>query len=227
MPAVLMRADVRRRSPVFAVFLLLRGHNQPGGGFVAGIDLGGRPSSCSTSRGHALGRGPLDLRPVQLMGVGSHRRRRPARARGSSHHPFLTSHTATSRAPLLGELHLPSAFVFDVGRVPARRRCDSAVSDRACAQSMRGIDAPRRTARPTPERNHRRSRHRRAHRLGRVAAAAAAHIPGHRRAFAAFVRGQSVHLAMGGLRAGAAPIVEAGAAADPAALPTRCRRRWC
>jgi len=30
-------------------------------------------------------------------------------------HPFLTSHTAHLNLPLLGELHFPSAFFFDLG----------------------------------------------------------------------------------------------------------------
>ena len=30
-------------------------------------------------------------------------------------YPFLTTHTAHLRLPLLGELHLPSAVFFDVG----------------------------------------------------------------------------------------------------------------
>ena len=30
-------------------------------------------------------------------------------------HPFLTTHTAHVDWPLVGELHLPSAFVFDLG----------------------------------------------------------------------------------------------------------------
>ena len=30
-------------------------------------------------------------------------------------HPFLTSHTAHFTLPLLGELHVPSAFFFDIG----------------------------------------------------------------------------------------------------------------
>ena len=30
-------------------------------------------------------------------------------------YPFLTSHTAHFELPLLGELHLPSAFFFDLG----------------------------------------------------------------------------------------------------------------
>ena len=30
-------------------------------------------------------------------------------------HPFLTSHTAHVTLPVLGQLHLPSAFVFDLG----------------------------------------------------------------------------------------------------------------
>lgn len=30
-------------------------------------------------------------------------------------YPFLTTHTAHVRLPFFGELHLPSAFVFDLG----------------------------------------------------------------------------------------------------------------
>jgi multicomponent K+:H+ antiporter subunit A len=30
-------------------------------------------------------------------------------------HPFLTSHTEHVTLPLLGELHVPSAFLFDIG----------------------------------------------------------------------------------------------------------------
>jgi len=30
-------------------------------------------------------------------------------------HPFLTSHVLHLQLPLLGELHLPSAFFFDIG----------------------------------------------------------------------------------------------------------------
>ena len=30
-------------------------------------------------------------------------------------HPLLTTHTAHVTLPLLGEIHLPSAFIFDVG----------------------------------------------------------------------------------------------------------------
>jgi multicomponent K+:H+ antiporter subunit A len=30
-------------------------------------------------------------------------------------HPFLTSHVAHVNVPLIGEVHLPSAFLFDIG----------------------------------------------------------------------------------------------------------------
>ena len=63
-------------------------------------------------------------------------------------------------------------------------------------------------ARPRP-------RHRRADRLRRLAAAAAAHLPGDHRPVAAVLRGQPVHLHHGqAARSDAPPIVEPGAPAD-------------
>ena len=55
------------------------------------------------------------MRPVRLMGIGL----AIAAATGAGAwwfaHPFLTSHVAHVFVPLIGELHLPSAFLFDIG----------------------------------------------------------------------------------------------------------------
>ncbi|HLW04346.1 MAG TPA: monovalent cation/H+ antiporter subunit A, partial [Azoarcus sp.] len=100
---------------VIAAYFFMRGHNLPGGGFVAGLVFA-----------------VAMLVQYMLAGtvwVESHRRLNPHRwlsvgllvAGGTGigawvfGHPFLTSHTAHLDVPLLGEIHLPTAFVFDLG----------------------------------------------------------------------------------------------------------------
>jgi multicomponent Na+:H+ antiporter subunit B len=55
---------------LFAVFLLLRGHNQPGGGFVGGLVVASSFVLYSIAFGVAAGRRALVVRPATLLGVG-------------------------------------------------------------------------------------------------------------------------------------------------------------
>ena len=55
---------------LFAVFLLLRGHNQPGGGFVAGLVVASSFVLYSIAFGLEAGRRALLVRPATLLGVG-------------------------------------------------------------------------------------------------------------------------------------------------------------
>ena len=55
---------------LFAVFLLLRGHNQPGGGFVGGLVVAASFVLYSIAFGVAAARRALLVRPSTLLGVG-------------------------------------------------------------------------------------------------------------------------------------------------------------
>jgi multicomponent Na+:H+ antiporter subunit B len=55
---------------LFAVFLLLRGHNQPGGGFVAGLVVASSFVLYSIAFGVVAGRRALLVRPATLLGAG-------------------------------------------------------------------------------------------------------------------------------------------------------------
>ena len=55
---------------LFAMFLLLRGHNQPGGGFVAGLVVASSFVLHSIAFGVDAGRRALLVRPLTLLGVG-------------------------------------------------------------------------------------------------------------------------------------------------------------
>jgi multicomponent Na+:H+ antiporter subunit B len=55
---------------LFAVFLLLRGHNQPGGGFVAGLVVAASFVLYSIAFGVDAARRAILVRPSTLLGVG-------------------------------------------------------------------------------------------------------------------------------------------------------------
>lgn len=55
---------------LFAVFLLLRGHNQPGGGFVAGLVVAASFVLYAIAFGVDAARRALLVRPSTLLGVG-------------------------------------------------------------------------------------------------------------------------------------------------------------
>lgn len=55
---------------LFAVFLLLRGHNQPGGGFVGGLVVASSFVLYAIAFGVDAGRRALLVRPSTLLGVG-------------------------------------------------------------------------------------------------------------------------------------------------------------
>ena len=98
-----------------AAYFFMRGHNLPGGGFVAGLCfavalitqyiVSGAVWVEARFRLNAhkwLGRG---LGIAALTGIGA----------WIFGFPFLTSHTAHVYLPLFGEVHFPSAFMFDLG----------------------------------------------------------------------------------------------------------------
>ena len=94
---------------VFAVFLLLRGHNQPGGGFVGGLVAAAAFALYAIAFGVQRARQALLVRPLTLLGAGlsiALLSGVPAVLRGQ---PFLTALWAPRSLPL----GTPAAF--DVG----------------------------------------------------------------------------------------------------------------
>ncbi|MEY4641505.1 MAG: putative pH adaptation potassium efflux protein [Pseudomonadota bacterium] len=113
-PAVLVRL-LLPVSAVFAAYLFLRGHNEPGGGFVAGLVLSIAFLAQYMVSGTRWVEERMNLQPPRWIAFGL----LVALATGLASlwfgYPFLTTHTAHVDLPLLGELHLPSAALFDVG----------------------------------------------------------------------------------------------------------------
>jgi len=113
-PAVLVRL-LLPVAIVFACHLFLRGHNEPGGGFVAGLVVAIALIAQYMVSGTRWVEVRLDLQPVRWVAVGL----LLAVATGLGSlllgYPFMTTHTAHVALPIVGELHLPSAAMFDLG----------------------------------------------------------------------------------------------------------------
>jgi multicomponent K+:H+ antiporter subunit A len=100
---------------IVALHLLLRGHNLPGGGFAAGVALAVAVILQYITGGTRWAEDHLGMRPMRWMGVGLLGAAATGAGSWAFGYPFLTSHTARVSLPLLGGLHVPSAFFFDVG----------------------------------------------------------------------------------------------------------------
>ena len=113
-PAVIMRLMFPAIG-LLALYLLFRGHNLPGGGFVAGITLAVGVILQYMAGGTRSAEDRFRIRPLRWIGAGLLLAVATGAGAWLFAHPFLTSHTAKLDVPLLGELHLPSAFFFDLG----------------------------------------------------------------------------------------------------------------
>src|SRR5688500_12493629 len=108
-PAVIMRLMFPAIG-VLALYLLVRGHNLPGGGFVAGITLAVGLILQYMAGGTRWAEDHLRIRPMRWLGTGLLLAAATGAGAWLFGHPFLTSHT-----PVLGGVHVPSAFAFDLG----------------------------------------------------------------------------------------------------------------
>lgn len=98
-----------------AVFILLRGHNLPGGGFIAGLVTAVALIMQYLANGVAWthARLPANFHPV--IGAGLAIALATGLASWAFDHPFLTSTFGHVHWPVVGEFELASAMAFDLG----------------------------------------------------------------------------------------------------------------
>ncbi|RYZ10900.1 MAG: monovalent cation/H+ antiporter subunit A [Comamonadaceae bacterium] len=113
-PAVLVRL-LLPVSALVAVYFFLRGHNQPGGGFVAGLVMSVALLLQFIVSGTEWVEGHLRIYPRRWIAIGLLLALATGLGSVALGFPFMTTHTAHFELPLLGELHLPSALFFDLG----------------------------------------------------------------------------------------------------------------
>jgi multicomponent K+:H+ antiporter subunit A len=98
-----------------AVFLLLRGHNLPGGGFVAGLTVSVAIILQYMAGGVRWVESRVLILPVRWIGLGLLAATLTGIGACLAGYPFLTSYFAYRDVPLLGEVPLSSALLFDIG----------------------------------------------------------------------------------------------------------------
>lgn len=116
--SIILRVATRLLVPLlllFSAFMMLRGHNLPGGGFVGGLVAACAFVLYALAAGVKESREVLRLEPHTLLGVGL------ACAYGAGFlalvfgRPFLTGLWLHPDLPLIGDFHLGSTLLFDLG----------------------------------------------------------------------------------------------------------------
>jgi multicomponent K+:H+ antiporter subunit A len=101
-------------SLVVAAHFFLRGHNQPGGGFVAGLVVAIAMLTQYFVSGTLWVEARTRVRPVRWIAAGLLVGALTGFGAVVVGYPFLTTHTAHFSLPLVGDVHFPSATFFDV-----------------------------------------------------------------------------------------------------------------
>ncbi|UUQ65199.1 monovalent cation/H+ antiporter subunit A [Pseudomonas fuscovaginae UPB0736] len=113
-PAVLVRL-LLPIALVVSMYLFMRGHNQPGGGFVAGLVMSVAFILQYMVAGTQWVEAQMSLRPLRWMGTGLLFATLTGLGAMAFGYPFLTTHTVHLHLPLLGDIHVASALFFDIG----------------------------------------------------------------------------------------------------------------
>ena len=126
---------------VVAVHLLMRGHNEPGGGFVAGLAVAVALITQYMAAGTIWVEAHVKPYPTRWIAAGL----LLALATGFGSllfgYPFLTTHTVHLQLPLLGDIHIPSAMFFDFGVFATVVGATLLILTSIAHQSLRGARA--------------------------------------------------------------------------------------
>ncbi len=117
MSSIILQAAARVLMPlllVFAVFVLFRGHNEPGGGFVAGLVVAIAFVLRALAEGPRAAREALLVTPWQLLGSGLLVALAAAFVPVAMGRPFLTA-IWSSIGPAEWELIVGTPLLFDIG----------------------------------------------------------------------------------------------------------------
>lgn len=116
--SLILRTTVRYLFPVlllFSVFIFWRGHNEPGGGFIAGLVASAAYALFSIARGAAEARRALGIETRLLIGIGlltALSSGLPSLLTGGS---FLTGIWGTLSLPGIPDIKIGTPVLFDTG----------------------------------------------------------------------------------------------------------------
>ncbi len=117
MDSLILSTAVRYTYPLllgFAVYLFLKGHNSPGGGFIAGL-LTAAAIVLKYIADHRTPGAAADRFFINLIGAGLAIALMTAATSAFLGYPFFTHTFGFVHVPLLGEVELASAALFDLG----------------------------------------------------------------------------------------------------------------
>lgn len=118
MTSLILRTSTRVLSTallIISLFILFRGHNEPGGGFVGGLLAAAAFALWAIAFNVPQARRRLRLDPHILVGIGlilALSSSMVALLRGE---PFLTGQWVSLAVPVIGHLDLSTPLVFDIG----------------------------------------------------------------------------------------------------------------
>jgi len=98
---------------VFSLFILLRGHNEPGGGFIGGLLAATAFALHGLADGPAAARRTLRINPRRLVGIGLLAALSSGLVAGLAGRPFLTGLWIPFKVPAIGKVG--TVLLFDVG----------------------------------------------------------------------------------------------------------------
>lgn len=101
---------------IVSIYLLLRGHNLPGGGFIGGLMTGMSFILLGLVRGWTELQRELPVPPLRLASLGLLIAILSGAAPMLVGRPFLTQYNVhLENVPLAGELHFGTPLIFDIG----------------------------------------------------------------------------------------------------------------
>ncbi|WP_414902328.1 monovalent cation/H+ antiporter subunit A [Sphingomonas flavalba] len=100
---------------VFAIYILLRGHDAPGGGFAAGIAMSIAILIQYMAKGARQVEAQLIIRPLRWIGIGLLLATVTGAGAWLLGYPFLSSYFRYVDLPLFGTIPVASALLFDIG----------------------------------------------------------------------------------------------------------------
>lgn len=98
---------------IFSFFLLLRGHNEPGGGFTGGLVAAAAYSLYVISHGSMRAKELLKVEPIFLIGIGLLIALSSGVISMFFGMPFLTGLWSETQFPIIGKIGTP--LIFDIG----------------------------------------------------------------------------------------------------------------
>lgn len=118
MNSLILRIAVRFLMPLlllFSVFLMIRGHNQAGGGFAGGLVAGAAFALYSLAYNSTEARNLLSFSPLLLIAVGVFLAAFSGVIGLLAGQPFLTGIWTTVNLPSLGAIEVGTPVLFDIG----------------------------------------------------------------------------------------------------------------